>query len=60
MMTSSNEDNFYMTGPLWGEFIGHLWIPLTKASDMEFFTKAGSYKKATHFDFVPACLSHCV
>ena len=22
-------------GPLWGEFTGHRWIPLTKASDAE-------------------------
>ena len=24
-----------VTGPLWGEFIGHRWIPLTNASDTE-------------------------
>ena len=32
MMTSSN---FRVTGPLWGEFTAHQWIPLTKASDAE-------------------------
>ena len=31
--TSSNENIFRVTGPLCGEFTGHRWIPLTKASD---------------------------
>ena len=35
IMTSSNEDIFRVTGPLWGEFTGHHWIPLTKACDAE-------------------------
>ena len=35
MMTSSNENIFRVTGPLCGEFTGHRWIPLTKASDVE-------------------------
>ena len=35
MMTSSNWNVFRVTGPLWGEFSGHRWIPLTKASDEE-------------------------
>ena len=35
MMTSSNENIFSVTGPLCGEFIGHLWISLTKSSDAE-------------------------
>ena len=26
---------FHVTGPLWGEFTGDQWIPLTKASDAE-------------------------
>ena len=26
---------FRVTGPLCGEFTGHRWIPLTKASDAE-------------------------
>ena len=34
-MTSSNGNIFHITGPLWGEFTGHRWIPLTKASDAE-------------------------
>ena len=33
MMTSSNGNIFCVTGPLWGEFTGHRWIPLTNASD---------------------------
>ena len=24
-------------GPLWGEYAGHWWIPLTKASDADVF-----------------------
>ena len=35
MMTSSNGNIFRVTGPLCGEFAGHRWIPLTKASDAE-------------------------
>ena len=35
MMTLSNGNIFRVTGPLCGEFIGHRWIPLTKASDTE-------------------------
>ena len=35
MMTSSNENIYRVTGPLWGEFTGHRWTPLTNASDVE-------------------------
>ena len=35
MMTSSYGNIFRVTGPLCGEFTGHRWIPLTKASDAE-------------------------
>ena len=35
MMTSSNGNIFCVSGPLWGEFTGHRWILLTKASDAE-------------------------
>ena len=35
MMMSSNGNIFRVTGPLCGEFTGHRWIPLTKASDAE-------------------------
>ena len=34
-MTSSNENICCVTGLLWGEFTGHRWIPLAKASDVE-------------------------
>ena len=34
-MTPSNRNIFRVTGPLCGEFTGHRWIPLTKASDAE-------------------------
>ena len=35
MMTSSKRNIFRVIGPLCGEFTGHQWIPLTKASDAE-------------------------
>ena len=35
MMTSSNGNILRVTGPLREEFIGHRWIPLTKASNAE-------------------------
>ena len=35
MMTSSNGNIFRVAGPFCGEFIGHRWIPCTKASDAE-------------------------
>ena len=35
MMTSSNGNIFRVTGPLYEEFTGLLWIPRTKASDAE-------------------------
>ena len=35
MMTSSNENIFRVTGPLWRESTGDRWIPLTKASNTE-------------------------
>ena len=34
-MTSSNGNIFRVTVPLFEEFTGHRWIPLTKASDSE-------------------------
>ena len=36
MMTSPNGNIFPVTGPLCGEFTGHQWIPLRKASDVSF------------------------
>ena len=33
MITSSNGNIFRVTGPLCGEYTGHLWIPRKKASD---------------------------
>ena len=33
MMTLSNGNIFRVTGPLWGEFTGNRWFPLTGASD---------------------------
>ena len=37
MMTSSNGNIFHVTGPLCGEFTGHRWNPLAKASGAEFW-----------------------
>ena len=36
-MMSSNGNIFHLTRPLWWESPGHRWIPLTKASDVEFW-----------------------
>ena len=38
MMTSSNGSIFRVSGPLHGEFTGHRWIPLTKASDAQLWS----------------------
>ena len=35
MMTSSNGNFYRVIGPLCGEFTGHRWIPLSKASDAD-------------------------
>ena len=35
IMTSSDGNNFRVTGPFCWEFTGHRWIPRTKASDAE-------------------------
>ena len=35
IMTSPNGNIFRVTGPLYGEFTSHGWIPRTKASDAE-------------------------
>ena len=37
-ITHDNGNIFRIIGPLWGEFIGHLWIPLTKASNAELWS----------------------
>ena len=48
MMTSSNGNIFRVIGPLWGEFTGYRWIPLTKASDAELwcFSLIGAWTKS--------------
>ena len=38
LMTSSSENIFRVTGPLWGESTGDWWIPLTKARDTELWS----------------------
>ena len=47
MMTPSYGNIFSVTGPLWGEFTGHQWFPLTKASDAELwcFLSSGPNKR---------------
>ena len=40
--------------PLWGEFIGHRWIPLTKASDAEIWTFFLSAPEQTPVVWVPS------
>ena len=47
IMTSSNENVFRLTGPLWGESTGHQWIPLAKASNAELWYLLRSAPKQT-------------
>ena len=61
-MTLSNANIFRVTGPLWGEFTGHQWIPLTYASDAELWcflwsasvqTDAGVLRRhRSHYDVI--------
>ena len=41
-MTASNGNIFRVTGLLCGEFTGHRWIPLTKASVAELWSRLGN------------------
>ena len=54
MTSSSNENNYCVTGHLCGEFTGHRWIPRTKASDAELwclFREAGDLRRhRAHYD----------
>ena len=47
MMTSSNENIFRVTSPLWGESTGHRRIPFTKGSDVELWCFLGSAPEQT-------------
>ena len=47
MMTSSNGNIFRVTGPLRGEFTGHRWITIPKASDAELWGFLWSAPKQT-------------
>ena len=47
MMTSSNGSIARVTGPLCGEFTGHWWIPLTKASDADLWCTLWSAPEQT-------------
>ena len=44
-MTPAKGTIFRDTRPLCGEFIGHRWIPLTKASDAELWLFAGDMRR---------------
>ena len=46
-MTSTNGNIFRVTGPFCGEFTGHQWIPLPKASDAELWCFHGSVPQQT-------------
>ena len=48
MMTSSNGNIFRVTGPLYGEFTGPRWIPLTKASDAQLWCFIWSAPEQTY------------
>ena len=54
---------FRVTGPLWGEFTGHRWIPLTKASDAELwcFLWSGTEQTVEQTTETPLCSlwRHC-
>ena len=39
MITSSNINIFCVTGPWWGDSIGHRWIPLSRARDAELWCR---------------------
>ena len=70
MLTSSNGNIFRVTGLLWGEFTGHRWIPLTKASGAElwYFLWSASWvnnrstddlrRHRTHYDVIVIFLEH--
>ena len=48
MMTLSDGDIFRVTVPQCGEFTGHLWIPLTKASEEELWCSLWSAPEQTN------------
>ena len=52
-MTSSNGNIFRVTGPLWGEYTGYRWIPLTKASDVELWCFLWSAPEQTVEQTIP-------
>ena len=47
MMTSSNGNIFRVTGPLCGDFTGHRWFPLIKASEVELWCSFWSAREQT-------------
>ena len=47
---------FHVTGPLWGEFTGHWWIPFTETCDVEFLCFLWCY--AFHLLFTCSLLWH--
>ena len=60
-MTSSSGNIFRVTVPLCGEFTGHLWIPLTKASDAELwcFLYLRWNKRLTNASYLRCHRVHC-
>ena len=62
MMTSSNGNIFRVTGPLCGEFTGHRWIPVTKASDAGLWVnnrEAGDLRRhRAHYDDIVMITLH--
>ena len=57
MMTASIWIIFRVTGPLWGEFVGHRWIPLTEASDAELWCFLWSAHVQTVQDFIQGSIA---
>ena len=56
MITSWQGNIFHVIGPLWGEFTGHWWIPLTKTSDVKFLCYLWHY--TFHMFFTCSLLWH--
>ena len=52
MMTSSNGNNFHVTGPLCEESISHRWIPHTNASNAELWCFLWFECHSAHYDVI--------
>ena len=73
METSSNENIFRITGPLWGESTGHRWISLRTACNVELWcflwsppeqmierTIGDLGRHRAHYDVIIMCARHAI